>query len=289
MFKKNKIILSAILVLSFWFAGPANAFSISPLKYSVSLNPGDDKDLVVVVKNDSNSNSDFQPVVMGVQQDSLGRPVFKNNIDVAENWVKFPIVKKLLKSNESKDFVFTITIPKNTPPGAHYLGFGARENSDQNIGGQLMSIITLQVAGTADELLLLEKYDLLKNYSFNKNIYYSLQIKNVGNVDLLTNAQIKIYDFKNKILDTQSVKLGSKLFSKSVRTVESRSLALNKIFWPGIYRSVIVINFGLTNQQIVGSANFWYLPSWSICLVGLIIIFTLLLFKKKNNKHETVS
>ncbi len=275
--------------MSFLLVSSVHAFSISPLKYTISLNPGDDKDLVLVVKNDSSDDREYQMTVVGVQQDNQGRPIFKQNSDIAENWVKFQSEKTVLKNNEKKDFVFTITIPKNAPPGAHYLGLGVQENNNKNIGGRLVTILMLQVAGTANESLTLEKFYPIKKYFFDKNLVYFLQIKNTGNIDLSVQANMQIYDYKNRIVDSSVVNLGNKLFAQSNRSAQLNSVVGRKMFWPGMYQSVMTINYGLTNQQIIGSVNFWYYPVWFLWTVGAVIIFVLLVFiyiRKRHAKME---
>jgi len=286
MLKKNQIIVGALFLLSFLFFSPINAFSISPLKYTLSLGSGDDKDLIVNVKNDSNIKLEYQAVIMGVQQDNLGRPIFKPSTDIAESWVKFSDEKIVLNSNESKDVVFTITIPKNAPPGAHYLGIGVRESGVQKIGGQLMTIVILQVAGTVNETLLLEKFTSIKKYFFDKKLTYFLQVKNTGNIDLSLKARIEVYNFRNQIVDSNIIDLGNKLFVQSNRSTEIHPSSSDKMFLPGRYRSLILINYGLTNQQIVGSVSFWYWPVWFLILVGVVTILILLFFLYLKNKHE---
>ncbi len=288
MLIKNKILVSVLVVLSFLSVTSVSAFSISPLKYTISLDIGDSQDLMVTVKNDSNTDKEYQAVIVGVQQDNQGRPIFKSNSDVAENWVKFKNEKTILKSNENKDFVFTISIPKNTPPGAHYLGLGAQENNNQNIGGRLMTIVVLQVAGIANEALALDQFYPVKKYFFNKNLVYFLQVKNIGNIDLSLKANVQTYDFRDKIIDSSPINLGNKLFAQSNRSAEIHPDTISKLIWPGRYRSIIVINYGLTNQQIIGSINFWYWPVWFLCLVGVVIVLILLFFIYKKNKHEVV-
>ncbi|MFA6424491.1 MAG: DUF916 domain-containing protein, partial [Candidatus Magasanikbacteria bacterium] len=209
MLVKNKILISSLLLFFCLLASSASAFSISPLKYTISIDPGKNKELVVSVTNDSNIEKEYQATVIGVQQDEKGRPVFKSNSDIAESWVKFNSEKIVLKSNEEKDFVFTITIPKNTPPGAHYVGLGVKEITEQNIGSQLVTILVLQVAGTANESLILEKFYSISNYFFNKNLLYFLEVKNSGNIDLSMTAQMETYNFQNQMIDSQSVNLGN--------------------------------------------------------------------------------
>lgn len=284
MLIKKIFLFSFIFGVSIFFSLQTNAFSISPLKYTISLDPNDSKDLVVTVKNDSNINKEYVAVVAGVQQDDLGRSVIKSNSDIAESWIKYQNKKIVLAGGKAGELIFTINIPKNVPPGAHYIAIGAQEKSESNVGSQLMTMVVLQVAGTAKESLIIEKFVPTKNYFFNDEFKYLLQLKNIGNVDLSLNGKLQIYNFKNNVVNTSPINLGNKLFAQSNRTAQISPYLENKFLLPGYYRSMLVVDYGLTKQQVIGSVDFWYLPVWSFYLLfGLLLI---LFFVIKKNNHE---
>lgn len=269
------------------FASATLAFSTSPLKYEATIGSGESLDFLVSVENESNDLHSYQALVAGARQDQNGRLVFDPNIDVAENWVKFKKEIIDLKAGEKKDLVFTVSVPKNTPPGGHYLGLGVIEKSDQGVSGRLLTILTLQVAGVANESLRLENFYPVKRYFFDNDWRYFLQFKNTGNIDLPVSGSIQILSGNNKVIFSKTVNLGSKLFSGSSRNADLK-VSVDKIIFPGRYQAVMTVHYGLTNQEIVSVANFWYLPFWFL-LVGLvlmIIIFLFFIFRK--TRHEIV-
>lgn len=286
MFIKNLVIISIFFGLSLFVVLSASAFSISPLKYTISLGSGDSKDLIVTVKNDSKFDKEYEAVLAGVQQDDFGRPIIKQNSDVAENWIKIQNNKIVLKSGEVRDLIFSITIPKNVSPGAHYFAIGANEKSVTNVGAQLMTVVVLQVAGVANEELVMEKFSSTKNYFFNKKISFILQLKNNGNIDLSLDGKLQIYNFKNTLINSSTINLGNKLFAQSNRVAQINPFLDNEKFWPGYYRSMVAVNYGLTKQQIIASVNFWYLPVWFLVVVTALFVLIILFFIIRKNRHE---
>ena len=96
---------------------------------------------------------------------------------------------------------------------------------------------------------------------------------------------MQIYDYKNRIVNSSIINLGNKLFAQSNRSAQLQPLVGEKMFLPGLYQSIITINYGLTNQQIISSVNFWYCPVWFLLTIGAVIIFVLLVFIYIRKRH----
>jgi len=272
-----------ILVSSVFVAAQVKAFSISPLKFITTVAPGDNKDWEVKVKNDSNKSSVFAPVVLGMKQDEIGRSVFGKNIDVAESWFKIPFGKLVLNPGESGDVVFSISVPANTPPGAHYVGLAVQEESTGSVTGQLATVLNLQVAGMAQELVIFEKFSVGKKIFFDKDWISHVEIRNRGNVSVDLAGQESVYFFGKKKF-SKVVNLGNNLFSQTNRVTDENLFFEQDIILPGFYRVDMDVVFGLTKHQVSSSLNFWYLPWWflmSVVLGVLIVVF--FIFKKKRN------
>ncbi len=283
MVKKFFIILFFLLGLGFGF--DAQAFSISPLKYSATIAPGESKDWSVKIKNDSDQGAVFSPVVLGEKQDNLGRAVFDKDVDIAEKWFQDSLDSITLAAGESKTAQFNISVPLNTPPGAHYLGLAVRQKSGQSLSAQLVTTLNLQVAGIANESLLFEKFFLTKKIFFDKNWLGQLQIRNIGNVSLDLVGHEDLFYFGKKISGNY-LALGNSLFAQSDRLANLNLFVGDKLMLPGFYQAEIKIIYGLTHQTAQSNAGFWYLPWWS--LVVLILIVFLILFLLKKNKNATV-
>lgn len=278
--------LSFILLLCLFGAGSAQAFSISPLKFTNTIAPGYNLDWEIKVTNNSDHESIFHPVVIGMKQDDLGRSVFGKNIDVAESWFKTPLGDVQLAPGASGKLVFSVNVPANTPPGAHYLGLAVQEKNDQALSAQLATVLNLQVAGTAQESLLIEKLSTTKNIFFDKNWLAQIQIRNVGNVGVDLAGQENLYYFDKKI-SQKSFNLGNNLFAQSSRRADLELFAGNKIVLPGFYRADIKTIYGVTQQSVEGNISFWYLPYWFL-IVLVLIVLSAMFFVFKKNKNVAV-
>lgn len=259
----------------------AQAFSISPLKFSATVAPGDNKEWEVKIKNDSDHSGIFIPVILGLKQDNLGRPVFENNIDIAENWLKVPLNNIKLTTGETKSVIFSASIPLNAAPGAHYLGLGIREQSSQSISTQLVTILNLQIAGLARESLSLEKFLITKKIFFDKNWLAELQIRNAGNIGLDLIGQQELFYFGQKF-EKKSFSLGNNLFVQTNRNTKLSLFPDKKIILPGFYRIDVQIFYGFTHQTINQSLNFWYLPAWFLVVIGIVVLLGIFFIFRKN-------
>lgn len=282
----RRFFLFFIFLLSLFGAANAEAFSISPLKIKASIAPGDSKDWEIKVTNDSNIVSTFSPVVIGMKQDGLGRSVFDKNIDVAENWFKTMSGDLTLAPRASGNFIFTVNVPLNTPPGAHYLGLAVQEKNEQALSAQLATVLNLQVAGKAEESLLIEKFFVSKQVFFDKNWLGKIQFRNTGNVSLDLEGKSDLFYFGNSF-SSKSIKLGNAIFAQSVRVADLDLFANEKMALPGFYRADINVVYGLTNQIKKDSVSFWYLPYWFLTVLSVLILL-ILFFVFKKNKNEVV-
>lgn len=279
----RNIFLFFTLALSLLIAVEAKAFSVSPLKFTTTIAAGDNKDWEVKVKNDSNKSSVFVPVILGMQQDSFGRSIFGRNIDVAESWFKIPFGKLILNPGESGSVVFSITVPANTPPGAHYIGLAVQEESTGSITGQLATVLNLQVAGTAQELVVFDKFSVDKKIFFDKNWSSHIEIRNKGNVSVNLEGQESVYFFGKKKF-SKAVDFGNNLFSQTNRVVNKNLFFEQSVILPGFYRVDMDVVFGLTKHTVNSSINFWYLPWWFVAVTGLCVLTVIyLILKKKRN------
>lgn len=287
MHSKVKIFICLIALVSIFSTSDTQAFSISPLKYESTIAAGESQNFLMSVENNASSVRSYQLVVVGAKQDQSGHLVFNKNIDIAENWINFKESQIEVKSKEKKDIIFTISVPKNTPPGGHYIGVGVEEKNDYGFSTRLMTVVTFQVAGIANESLRLENFYSIKKYFFDENWRYFLQLKNVGNIDLTMSANAKVLSSNDKMVFSSTVDLGSRLFSGSSRNVNF-DLVPKKIVLPGRYQTVLTLHYGLTNQQIVSVLDFWYLPAWFLLSVLMFVILLFLFFIIKKRKHEVV-
>jgi len=285
MIKKRKVFFFLILFFSFFIANFAHAFSISPTKFFITLNPGESQVAVVNIKND-NGEKIFGIEVVGMKQDEGGRSVFIKNIDEAENWIKMEDKKKIIKSGQEEKIRFSITAPKDALPGAHYIGLlvGPVNGNGEGIGieGKLAAIVKLQVAGEVQEVVD-AKIDL-SNYKFyQKDWNFLLDINNKSNIDIPVKISSAILDWKNNIVTEKVENDINSIISKSKRILPLIFTGGNNL--PGLYKLQVKIDYGRTHQTITLIKNFWYLPIWIIISISIIILVVVYIIFRKNKKY----
>ena len=164
-----------------------------------------------------------------------------------------------------------------------------KKNGGVTFSARLLSLLSLQIAGTARENLKIEQwfgnsfFKLLKNDG-----NFNLTIKNNGNVDLPVVGQLILKDRQGNILKSQTINLGNALIPGTRRFLETK-LSLKPLLIPGFYQAEIVINYGQLNQTVFASTSFCYLPFWLVLIILLLLLFLFILFKKrqKNQHYES--
>lgn len=282
--KKINIFILILFATFLVNINPAKAFIITPSKYVISLAPGDSQDLLVSVTNNSTQAHDYKPVIMGIEQDGQGRPIFKKNIDVAENWIELNNSQTNLFPNAKQDFIYRVSVPANTSPSAHYVGLGVEEVSGHGISASLMNILNLQVAGVANESLIVENFSPVNSIFFNKDWRYVLSVKNSGNIDIPMSGTLDISVYGKNIY-SQSLVLGNRLFAQSNRNANIKVSSVQKFLWPGKYSASVILHYGLTNQVVKNTLNFWYLPLWLIFTIVIVFTIVGIFLIKKNFKN----
>jgi len=270
---KRFTFFSCVLTGLIFFVASAHAVTISPLRFLVTLDPGSLQTVTVNIKNTDNQNITVRPVVLGAQQDSSGQTKFSVGASSAEKWVESDVVKLAVAPGVSKDITFTITAPIGTTPGSYYLAIGGEQVSGGGqigLAGRVLAILTVQVSGTAQEKVSITKWNLEKYFTTKKIWPAHLELKNDGNVEVPAEAKAILRDWRGNELKTFSLLDQAQFLSASTRFVD-QDIAVGKTpFWPGIYQMQAQINYGLTSQTITAIDYLFYLPTWSV--VALIII-----------------
>ena len=284
---KNKFLFIVLAILGlFGLTASASALTISPAKGLVTVNRGAEQVVKITVFNESSQVAAIEPVILGTRQDAEGKLIFEKDIDQTEKWVKVDKQIFTLSSGERKDLFFTIKPPTDAYPGSHYLGLGVKTSGGEGsvgLSGQLLSTITIQVAGIANENLKITNFETNKKLIIHKNVSFDLTVKNKGNVEFTPAGQLLIASWGGKEIFNDDFYLGNELLVDSERTV-THDFNLNKIFWPGIYQAKILLRYGLTASEVETTANFVYLPVWSwfilAFLLGFVAAFLIVILKK---------
>lgn len=284
----KKLYILIIFLIFFITVKPANAFSISPVKALLTIDPGITQTVVVKVSNSEKVDQIFKLSVLGTKQDNAGLPIFSRGVEEAESWVYPENNTVKLKPGETKAVNFIIKTPDKVEAGSHYLALAVEPELNNTIGNtvnsRLVSLLTLQVAGQVSEELLIEKWEPLANFSSNKEWKFDLKLKNNGVVEVPIKGSLVVKNWQGEDLFSEPVTLGNKLLVGSYRVLSPTVVLRENISLPGLYQVQIKINYGLTNQMSSAIAYVWYFPRWSQVggvIFGLLIVVVLIILIKR--------
>lgn len=283
--KISKFFFIIFLLLFFLAPRTAGAFSISPVKYAVTIAPGGEEVVSLTIKNDKTETVNYNLLVFGAEQDNNGYPVFKNNVSVAEHWVKPETEFVSISGKQGKTVSFLISIPEGAYPGFYYLGLAVKErNIDEGgvvLSGRLAAILSLQVAGEAREILQINKWE---KSTGSGNWAFSAVLENKGNVDLPLRGEIVVRDWLKREAGRQSVYLGNSLLPNTTRNL-LLNFSQEKLPWSGWYWTSLEINYGRTGGKAIKTALKWNLPVVGLILVIAVIIVLLAFLRIKHRRH----
>lgn len=290
----KKIFLIITIWITISFTTPANAFSITPSKMLLTMDPGNNKSISIEVYNTGNTDQYFAARILGVRQDNSGKPEFVRGINEAENWVKIKENNILIKSKQKNNINLEIVVPKDVRSGSYYLAIAIRPQTQTDntsaIIGEVVSLLNIQVSGTAYENIVITKWAFDKTKSNKNNWVFDLNLANNGNMDADMTGSIIIKSWKGDELIRQNIKLGNKLLTNSVRFLNPKVDLSNNLIFPMVYQSSIEIKYGLLGQSTVATEYVFFLPLWSKVLgsivVILIIVVCFALFKAKNERKK---
>lgn len=288
----NRLIFLSGILIFFIIAQSARAFSISPTKILLTIDPGASQTVIVKITNDEKKDLEFRLGVWTMEQDQQGNPVFIRGEDVAETWVYPENNIVMIKSGQTKDVNFIIKIPADVWAGSYYLGLFAEpvwpKEERAGINARLVSMLTLQVSGAVNESLLVEKWAPQKNSYSEKKWKFNLLLKNAGTIEINMNGAVALRNWKGEEIFSQPLVLGNKLLAGAKRALQPEMALPDNIKLPGLYQTQIKINYGRTNLSAGALAYIWYFPQWSKIVLAITVLFLVLLivfFIKRSRKR----
>lgn len=288
--RQVKIIASLLLIVAFLYPSLTRAFTITPTSFKLTIDPGAGQLVKIKVRNDEAQQADFKLKVLGSKQDEHGLALFGQGFDEAEKWVTPQTDVFTLKSNEERQVVFAITAPKTAAAGGHYLGVGVEKIGNENgaikLSSQLLSVLSLQVAGIATENLQITEWIGNNKIFLGKNWQFNLALFNKSNIEVPISGVAVVRGWGERELTQTPLNLGTTIFlSGSSRVLKTPlSLAQSNLIWPGKYTVEVVINYGRTNQTALAQTVVWYVPWWFLVSLFLVIGLGLFFVNKKFHK-----
>ncbi len=280
-------ILLSFVTLLLWEPLTVRAFTISPARYLVTVDPGGQQKISLTVKNDEAENLVFKFSVTGMVVDSAGRPRFGNGIDEAENWVKPEVGTLLIVSGGQKKINFIIRVPSGASPGAHYVGLTVQPEEplggQENLIGRLISLVNLQVAGEVNENLEIIRWRGKKSLTGQERWDFDLEFKNNGTIEVPLSGTVTVKNWRGQDLFSIPLTMGNPLLAHATRSLTPSIEAGQRLNFPGFYSVQAQITYGKTKQVVSATTTLWYFPRQILITSGLILLVltTLIIWRKK--------
>jgi len=293
----KNIILATVIVIAFSsiLVSPSFAqqttnkpgLTLSPLRTELSIEPGTSQ-----VGNLTVSNSTLEPMTVALSAEEF--KITNSQYDyefIAESdisrWVSFKPSEIILKSGESKDVQYTVTVPPTAELGGYYISMfvstavgspGDVGNSQQRVASLLYITVNSDVLGAvtrAGNVLSLSSPWLM----IDKGTW-GMTIQNGGTTHFRSDYSVKIENiFGDKISEYENSAL---ILPSTIRAISGE---LSAPSMPGIYKVIYTIGLGDT-PKIIKTHYMLYLPIWAIGIILTIIIAVGLWFYRKVNRKR---
>jgi hypothetical protein len=254
--------------------------------FQLNLQPGETwtSAITVVNNNDYDMTLYARPVLFGPSGES-GKPVFIDPPIAPESqhpddstlagWVTVPQRGFVIEREQTYKLPVAITVPEDAVPGGHYAAIligneapeGSVEGGTVNVTSSIASLIFLRVAGDVIEDGRIRDFFTKKSIYQDPEATLSFRFENQGNVHLLPQGNIVIYNMFGKERgfipinhqrsDGQS-HYGSVL-PESIRKFTYTWTADAGIWDIGRYRAEITINYGKEQKQTALAKTYFYI------------------------------
>ena len=283
----KKILFSFLFCLTLASLGlfevkAVHAFSISPLRQAVSIEPGAKKTVTVEIKNGSQKRKKFKAEVRPFTIDQEGQIRYTGE-DKATNWLIYNKNPFTLQPNKSKEVSFTVNVPNQAKPKSHYLVLFIKEvDVQQNFSASAGagSLLFLHVAGTRTEKIKLNNFSSFKDFYFSKPAEVTLQLKNKGSIHVIPAGQISLLDGE-KLIDRKKINSNEDLVLPQGEFKENFSF--ENLNWTnaGKLTAVAYLKYGRTSKPLSAQVEFWYIPPFltktALTTVGVILLTVMIL------------
>lgn len=301
VFKRSNILISALLLMLTVMAGigtaqvttgGGNGFRISPVRSEFTIEKGSSQQLTVSVENPTDSDVLAQPIVNDFisSNNETGEPrlILDDSIPAPKNSFKKLVETPAgieLGPRQKKDIVVTIRVPENANAGGYYgairfVPAAASGNGNVGLTASVGTIVLVRVPGN-----LTERLDLIeltsgqngkpKSFFTGGDVTVISRLKNSGDIHLQPFGKVQVKNMFGSVVheyEYNNTEPRANILPDSIRKFED-SLVKPSKGWLGRY--TITANLGISQGSgdlISASTTFWYMPLWSLAVIGVIIL-----------------
>ncbi len=203
-------------------------------------------------------------------------------------WIEVPKDPVLIPAGQSGKIPFSVRVPQDAEPGGHYAAIlignqpakSTLNGPTVNISSFVSSLLFLRVPGDVTE------EGRIREFSSEKILYqtpeadFTLRFENTGNVHVLPQGTITIYNMwgkeRGKVLVNQDSNFGN-VMPQSTRKFEFTWTGEGSIFEIGRYTAIATLAYGENGRKNVSASTyFWVVPIVPAASVfGCFLLFIL--------------
>lgn len=254
------------------------------------VDPGSVRSFLLTVTNLSSQERTFYFSALDIKGvDDRGVPIFAQEGEPTpyelSTWITVPEESFTVPSGESREFPFSVTVPKDASPGAHFGGVfldvrpPRLRTSGAGVGYSVGTIVSLRIAGDVIEDARIRSFSTDKLIYSIPEVTFTTNVENLGNVLVRPHGHVKIVNMTGREVGTARVNENSgAVFPLSERaydvTWEREGFAF------GRYQALVSLVYGEDGRRtITGTTSFWILPLKPILYtIGGFLAFVLVLF-----------
>jgi|GEM_PF-5006299 hypothetical protein len=293
---KKWFLALAVVILPLLSIQTAQAFSVSPLKYEITVDPGTSELLKVTVGNSEATTQQFRLTSVPVTMDETDHPQYGVAGTEASSWLKFEPTQYTIGAKGKKEITITINPPAGIEPGTRVVAVVVQEVADNKgtvgLSPRIAIPLYITVAGKVSEALRISSWQPVQKVFSSLTWPIQLTLRNEGTVRVPLLGKVVVKNSQNEAVSEKIISLGNELFPNT-----NRSLSLTVIgektepFLPARYTVNVLIQYGASKTVLNSTVVIWVVPVfwWIVGGVFILIIIGIILYKLFFKKRKFVS
>jgi hypothetical protein len=269
-------------------AAPDNGVIISPTIIDAKVSARDILERVIKIKNTKSYMVELYPFVNDVSQ-AEGKlefidPSFLDEATSSARWLEISRGVISLMPDQEIAVPLKINVSLRALPGKYYSVITFAEGGNRplaeeaiNNSNQPQLMVNLEVQEHIVEKAESVLFKTETNFNFSNPVNFSLDIKNIGNKELIPKGAIVIYDRNDNEVNT--LDFNNELTAIAANEIKNWHFAWDGGSRFGKFKAKLEIEYGNNSQRdLQDSIYFWILPVWFLGILGLLLIILLTSF-----------
>jgi len=225
---------------------------------------------------------------------------FEIPVDALAQWMIFPNTTFFIPREKSVEVPFTISVPKDAPPGGHYgavmvrasvgnTAQGIGEGSGSKIAQEVSTIFLIKIAGNIREDGFIREFSINKLFHQVADPSLFFRFENSGNIHLDIAGEVEVKNILNGYKKNVTLADNNDTFlhvlPRSTRSVLLKDNLVDEDWYSfGVYKTTLRVHYGVEKKQNAERVLFFVIfPTYFlvISIVFLVFIFFILSFSLK--------